>query len=920
VNAAGGEAAHSERKLRRRDKLFLVAALLLGAASLAVGFALYPRVNPEASIRFTADRGESEQIARRFLAARDLDVAGRRHASRFLYDDEAKVFLERSLGAARANELMADSVRMWRWGHRWFRPLQKEEMSVSVATTGQVAAFNHLLPEDAPGADLDPEAARALAEEFLRSSMGRDPRGLEFLEGTREKKPARTDYLFTWRSRAPNLGTGEYRVQVRIQGDRPGAYREFVHIPESWARDYAQLRSRNMAAGVAASVLLLLTFLAVVVVVIARMRTREIRWRTALIFGAVGMALQLLAGFNSLPVSLFAYDTTASFGGFLTGQIFGVFRDALLWGMAIMLLTAGGEALYRQAYPEKISLTGLFTWRGLRTRRFLLSSVLGLCATCVFFAYQEVFYATARRLGAWAPMDVPYDELLNTAFPWIFVLLIGFQPAVTEEFLSRMFSIPFLRKYTRSAFLAVVLPALIWGFAHANYPNQPFYIRGVEVGLVGIVAGLTMLRVNVLAVLVWHFTVDALLTAYLLFRSGNPYYIISAAAAGGLILLPVGYAAIAYLRRKEFAEPHPLLNGADRAPQEAERPEAVPEEPVAPVPMETGGYTRWSKRRRLGAVLAGAVSLLLLLLPEGGIRPGVRLPLRPGEVREKGAQWLRALGQEPDSFRVSQVLIEAGNDSSAEFSLKHAGLDRLRAFYGDFSPPVIWRLRYFRPLQARELRLRMDGEEGRVLAYARHLAEKDSVPTVDQDSALVLAREFLFEQGADLEGYDLQQASAARRPHRTDYTFSWETREDDPRDIGSARPRIEVVVQGSQVGEYLRSLKLPEQWMRQRNRNTLIDSLRLILSILAGGAVLGLLLWILLQAHRKGQVPWKALFRWTWPWTLIFAVGSLNNWPRLLSRYDTSVPYGGYLLIMGFGLALCGLPSVDEVGKRKRRS
>src|SRR5947208_6866562 len=190
--------------------------------------------------------------------------------------------------------------------------------------------------------------------------------------------------------------------------------------------------------------------------------------------------------------------------------------------------------------------------RGLRTKRFFLGTVLGITLPGIFIAYQSAFYMIAFQHGAWSPADVPYTDLLNTKFPWAFVLFGGFLPAVSEEFLFRMFAIPFLRKVTRSIAIAVVLAGFIWGFGHAGYPQQPFYIRGVEVGIGGVALGLVMLRFGILPTLVWHYSVDAMYSAMLLLRSQSLYYRLSGAASAGIIAIPVLIALIAYWRHGGF--------------------------------------------------------------------------------------------------------------------------------------------------------------------------------------------------------------------------------------------------------------------------------------------------------------------------------------------------------------------------------
>ena len=86
-------------------------------------------------------------------------------------------------------------------------------------------------------------------------------------------------------------------------------------------------------------------------------------------------------------------------------------------------------------------------------------------------------------------------------------MAIGVLAATNEEFTFRLFAIPFMQKLTGSRMLAVILPRF-WSFLHSNYPQEPGYIRGIEIGIMGIVAGLVMLRWGIVATLIWHYTVD----------------------------------------------------------------------------------------------------------------------------------------------------------------------------------------------------------------------------------------------------------------------------------------------------------------------------------------------------------------------------------------------------------------------------
>lgn len=902
-----------ERHLRPRDRVFLLVCVLTAAISLAVGIYLFPKATSEASIRFDVDRDQSERVAIEFLNR--LDVPGRadepanatqdgirrslsdyRHASQFVYDDESRIFLEREFGLEETSRLVTGPVRIWRWGHRWFRPLEKETFLVEVATTGKVAHYEHEVEEDAPGANLTRDEARLKAEEIARSVLGLDPAGLEFLDAQTVERDHRTDHVFVWRDPSLDLEDGSYRYEVALQGDELGRYREYVKVPEAWSLDFKSLRSKNDTTATIAGVLLGLTVLAICIVLFRRIRLHDIRWRTAGMFGLVGAVLAALGQLNDVPSQLYQYQTTESWNGFLVGVISSAVLQGAVSGVLIFAFVASGEAMYREMYPDKISLGRFFTFAGFRTRRFLLSTVLGATMTCVFFLYQEVFYLVAQRLGAWAPTEIPYDNLLNTAFPWVFVLLAGFLPAVMEESMSRMFSIPFLQKHTKSVVLAVVAPALIWGFAHANYPNLPFYIRGLEVGIAGIAVGIVMLRMNILATLVWHYLVDALYTSVLLFRSGNTYYIVSAAVASGINLVPLIYAIVSYLRQREFTDVEPLRNLREPAPQElpVREIEVLPPPPVAP----------WSAKRRLAIFGLAAILLLTLALPGPIGNDSARRVVGREDALGIADTALRELGERPDSFRVA---VAAGPGYSAtwgRYLLRHGGPAALKAAIERYDADGSWVVRYFRPNDPHEIQLRLGLDQGTVVRIDRKLAESAPRASLESAQAQGLARQFLVQRGIDPSSLVLRESSAEKRPNRLDQRFAWEAPEGDPRNAGEARHRIEVTVQGDQIASFEQRLDLPDSWEDARKKKTAMWGLRVLALILVGGAFLGMALWILVRGHRRGEVRWQPVLLWALPFGVLTLLSSLNAWPRILLAYTTEIPWNTFVLSTAATLTL----------------
>lgn len=888
-------------RLTSKDYRVIAVCAVVALLSLYVILNYFYKAFPEASIDFKVTQKQSQQIADEWLAKLGLKVAGYRHAAVFNYDDEAKTFLEKELGAEAANGIMGSQVRLWRYSHRWYRALQKEEFSVRISPKGEFLGFSHEIAEEQEGAHLPTGTARNLAAEFMRTTVGIDTTHLEFVEHSQNERPKRLDHSFVWKRSGFEVQGADYRFRVGVQGDRVDAFAEFLHVPEKWSRDYEKLRAKNETTGVASSLFLLLTILAMLVMFIVHIRYRDIRWKTALIFGLVATALSLLTSLNNLPIDMYGYPTTDPFSSLITRTLLSDFLQALSLGMLIFFLTAAAEPLYREQYPRMPSLTNLFRWRGMRSKHFFIAMVVGLAMTFFFGAYQIVFYLASKKFGGWAPQDIPYDNMLNTAFPWVFVLFMGFFPSVSEEFMSRMFSIPFLQKYLRVRWLALLIPAFIWGFAHANYPQQPFYIRGLEVGLAGVLIGVIMLRFGILATLVWHYCVDALYTAVLLIRSGNLYFILTAAVGCGLLLAPLLIAWIAYLRKGGFQSETDLSNAEEGLQRVESQPELQsPEWPAI-------SYQRLPLNRIAWGLLIGLVLCLLYLVPVTKVGEFVKFSTAKAEA-EKAA----LLFAEQNQFdlkeyeRVTSVS-ERFDPITAKYILEKADLDRLNQLYEKESKGSRWQVRFFKPLQREEYRIYLDPVDLSLVSFSRQVEEEAPGATIAQDSARTIATAFAQAHGVRVEEMELKEATEEKRKNRSDHSFTWEAHEGDPRNLAELKYRCQVEIQGDVPALFTAFPKIPETYIRDREKRTLLNNLLIGLRILVIGGLLGLAILQLVRKIRQGEIKWKKALLWAIPISLLVLLEGLTLVHQRLASYPTSISIDLFRITVLIGILIAGI-------------
>jgi membrane protease YdiL (CAAX protease family) len=882
------------QRFSAKDWRAIAVSLALAALSIVVIARYFSSAFPEASIDFKVDRKASRAIAEKLVHAQGIDLTGMKHAASFESDGRARVFLERAIGLERANRVMRADVRVWSWRHRWFRPLVEEEISVEVAPTGEIVAFTHKLPEERAVAGYTPPAV------FLRS-IGTNLADLTLVEQSQRRLPKRVQRIFTWESKSIRPAGATYRHSVTVDGNLVTSYSQRLKVPDAWLRAYREMRSKNAAAGSVDLILMIATMLAAVVVFIVRLRRGDLSLRFLFGIGIISVVLVGGVSLNNLPGQLAYYDTTTSYPAFIGSMILWSAIECLGTAMLLMVVCGAGEVLYRQRLPQHLAMPRLWTMRALASRRVFLAIVLGYSMVPMFIAYQVVFYLTAQRFGAWSPQEVPYDDMLNTAFPWVAVLFAGFLPAFSEEFLSRAFSIPILQRLVRSRLAAITLAGLIWGFGHAGYPNQPFWIRGVEVGIVGIVAGFLMDRFGLLPLLIWHYTIDAVYTATLLFASGNTYYIVSASIASLLFAFPLLVSIALYVRNRGFIPDEELSNATL---------------PISPPPPETELVERAAPFPDPIRVTTAGVLLCLALVTAAGVAIAFR-PASPSDAidyritKEQAKEIAKSRVSSPHA-RVIATPVEGFRSwdptSTREEGGSPGGFDGVAADYllrqgmsqsalADVFRQQIeagtYTVRFFTPLRKEEIFVEVDPRTSRVLGYHKYQDEQNAGATLDQAHALPIARNSFRDYGIDATAFDLKEALSFQQPKRRDWLFHFEEKKPI---FARAHRRVTVRVVGSEVTQFNKTVKVPDSVYREAETQTLFN---VILSFIQTGAlVAGLAIVItgLVIATRGHGLPWRRALRWTAVLAILPIAGFFAQYESMLFNYNTSVAWETYFI------------------------
>jgi len=934
----------------RSNRNFIVVFAVVAALMLVYGIANFKQAFPEIGIDFKVPRQTALYTAEEFLKSRHFDLTGYKKNIQFTAYWGNKVYMERELGVERLISLAQDSIDTWFWNARFFKPLTKLEYRVKIDPKGRLIGFEREVDEDAPAPTLDSLAAQTLAEAFIGNVMKVEMTEWDLVEKEFTDRPARRDWTFTYEKRDFKVKDAPYRIWAGVQGAEVSRFSRSLRVPPDWWRNYERQRSQNELFQNIANFFAFATGVLIFITFLKHIKVGQIPWRATIIISIVLAAATFLAGLNSLPLTMSFYQTTSGYWTHLAMMILFSLLSGAGQGLLLMLLLGAGERLYRQDYPNKMYLPAFFTRRGFASREMFQATLVGYLLAAFHIGFVVLFYVVGRHLGFWSPADVKYNDAVTTWIPWIYPLAVSMGAALLEEFWFRLWGISFFKKLTKSTILALIIPAFIWGFLHSAYPQQPGYVRGIEVGLIGIVAGIVMLRFGIWATLTWHFVIDAIFIGLFLFRSSNAYFWISGLIVCGFLLAPAVAAIVVYLKRHRLEPADDLLNRVYESPvkpilpgQAASWKPAGVEAPAAPLAAEPTAYKPLSAKARRAAVMVGIAGIITLSLPG---------PRRFGEdfsVKIDREQALVSVKQvlreryniEPDTFLISGYgrlpdndfadVLFGDDESSGNWTLsylkKHTALERAEEVYltQDKVGEPRWGFSFKRPLDPVTYGASVSKVDGRPWVN-KNLPDSAAGADLALDSARMLATAAFEAVEQEPQAFVIKEERSAKRPNRRDWYFTWEAVDSA---VGKAHFRRAVNVIGDQVQQPSdnRYLKLPEEWTRSEKkmgaRGFIIMALNIIVML---GAPL-LIIINLGKRFKRREIEWRAGIIIGITAAVFTLIGILNDLTMFWSNYSVNIPAANFLtaqiianiiaVIMTFFIALVMISVTEALVKGK---
>jgi len=892
-----------------RKPIFWGVSSLVSVALIVVTVYLFPKAFPLVNLNLTMDRTQALTTSNNLAQEHSWGPSAYQQAAVFHLDDDTKTFVELEAGGKQALSEMLDGdlYAPYIWKVRHFNEFNPNETEIRFRPDGKPFGFTEILSEDETGTNISATRARNVAEQQAQTKWSINLDEYKLIEESTETKPSeRVDHTFVYERSKEALGEGRYRLRLVISGNKLTELTHFVQIPEAFTLRYKEMRSANNSLASAASMAMMLLYIlgGCILGLFLLLRRNWVLWKQAYFWGIVIALLQALANLNQLPLYWMEYDTALSTHGFLFEILVTIFitfiRSSLIYSLSFM----AAESLTRRAFGNHIQFWNLWSKNNAASLQLLGRTIGGYLLVTIDLAFVVLFYLlTTTYLGWWEPAEALINpNILATYLPWLAPVAQALVAGFWEECLFR--AVPLAsaallgKKFGRKKWWLIgmlILQAIIFGAAHANYPAQPAYARLVELIIPSLIFGGIYLVYGLLPAILSHFTFDVVLMSLPLFISSASGAWVNQGIVIILSLIPLWLIIRARLKNKQWLELNKNeYNNAWQPDKLSTKVHTIKVPQTQPlittqriqkllIPSALIGLTLWffgtqfnNDAEQLNINRTDAITVARTTLKQKEI------VLDESWTALNGIVGTYEADKEDDETELQH-----------RFIWQEEGKKRYKKLIGTFLYPPCWLVRFIKfegdtTERAEEYNV-IVANNGTILRVKHILPEATPGEQLSEQKARALIHKHLEKElNTELDKFQEISAIAQQHPQRKDWTFTFH---DTNVSLKSGQARIVVEVAGNEIVDSYRYIHVPEQWTRnERKEKNIASGFKSLCSITLYLLFVISMIVALIGLSRK-TFKFTTFITVSLSSLILMLVSLINSWPLIIAEFNTSEPF-----------------------------
>jgi len=534
----------------------LLIAGLLGGVLFSLSMSrLWPLVDADV----TRNPDEFREPAVKFLEEAGFDLNSYEFAGMVVVYEGVLDYLESAFGREQTQAWIRDGLPLVLYQVGFKKQGEPRSIYAFFHPNGQVLGWQKNLEEDDPGEPVEEGTARTLILTVVQERLEIDLESWEEKSVKVTDKPNRREYTFILERMVSEEPEFREKILGIVAGDQVVRVRRYAVVPGAASRTMRAARGPEKAMQSIGFALLGVAALAAFWIFLTRLRDGGVRLGASAGLACFIFAC-LLATWILQTGSLFQRWEPLWARWISTLQYLVTRSSTEAWMILVLLALIGaGDALDRETganrgYSLWLMVKGKLLDRsvGAASYRGFLTGLIcgGVMAVGVVFLQTFAGATTSLQPRAF------FFYALNSASPAFSTLLFFLNVALLEELGYRFFAGTWLNKLTGKRWVAILIPAAIYGLTHTGLgflpPAEPFWGRAIVMTLVGCVWGWAFFRYDALTVILSHWTADLFIFNWPRISSGKTGLVVVAAVT---VLVPLLPAILGWVTRPWTSRP-----------------------------------------------------------------------------------------------------------------------------------------------------------------------------------------------------------------------------------------------------------------------------------------------------------------------------------------------------------------------------